>query len=493
MELVEGNKPAQKQYTPQEIKDTLWRRGELGWKLKPIQKRLRAAFRASKRFIFISLVARQTGKTFDWAIEAIELAIKNPKARIRFGTAFQSDLEEFIIPVFDAICQDAPEDIKPVYKGHGSKYFFPGNRSEIKLFGIDKNPNGVRGNALDFVLIEEAGFCDKLRQVVSIIIFMLRHRPSLRVALSSSAPETPDHEFVEFIEAARLDGSIFEATINDDETCTKETKDRIAEECGGYDSTTYRREALNEIITDADLAIIPEWDDKYVQALDRDEFYGYYHKYNALDSGVVHFTANLYGHYDFLKAKLIIEDETAIRGPKMTTDLLAEMIRKKEDQLWAVEVNGKRIVKTYLRVADNNNLQLVNDLSLIHHLAFVPTDKDELPAMVNEVRLMVNQGAILVHPRCKMLLGCLRGGVYNSKSKKREFATSKVYGHYDHLAALIYLVRNLNRQTNPIPAQYGFTKYTHFVRNESKVPDEVQQAWKVLSGKKHFSTRKLPK
>src|ERR1019366_3646207 len=74
--------------------------------------------------------------------------------------------------------------------------------------------------------------------------------------------------------------------------------------------------------------------------------------------------------------------------------------------------------------------------------------------MVNELRIMVSKGQIEVHPRCVQLIGCLKYGVWDAKRKK--FAKSTAFGHFDALAALIYLVRNLDKHCNPIPSGYGF-------------------------------------
>lgn len=445
----------------------LWRCGNLSYKFKPIQKRLYASFKSTASFLFVSLIARQTGKSFEWVCICIETCLKKPNARVRYGTAFQKDLEEFIRPIFDLISQDAPFYAKPVYKSHGSKYVFQ-NGAEIKLIGLDLHPDGLRGNALDLVVIDEAGFVSNLRYVFSIVIAMLRHRPNLRVIMSSTPSETPDHEFREFVQEAEADGHLFKATIDDDETCTEETKERIAKECGGKDSTTYRREFLCEFIVDSELAIIPEWQDTFVREIPRDELFAYYHRYDAQDLGVVDLTANLYGYYDFRRASLVIEDETHISGPKLTTDTLAALIKAKEKELWGD-------LKVYRRISDNNNLLLLNDLSVLHNLYFRATDKDELPAMINEVRLLVKQGRLLVHPRCKMLIGCLKYGIYNSNKIKREFARSKVYGHYDHLAALVHLVRNLDTHTNPIPKTLGASPHTHFIRPVPSEENSINQ------------------
>jgi len=480
--------------TPQQAREENWRRGVLTYKLKPVQRRLKAAFEACKEFLFTCLVARQTGKTFFWVVVAIELCIRKPKARVRFGTAYQSDLEEFIRPLFERIIEDAPDDVKPKWKAQGSKYVFK-NGSECKLVGLDLHPDGIRGNALDLVIIEEAGFVGQLRYVISIIIAMLRHRPELRVVLTSSRPETPDHEYNAYVEKARHNGSLFEATIDDDETCTLETKTRIAMEYGGFDSVGYRRECLNELIVDSELAIIPEWDDKYVGVYEPDQYWQHYHHYNAMDIGGTKefgdFTANLFATYIFPKDVLYIQSEYGIRGSDTKTETIADAVKQREAFLWEPERKWNSKL-CYRRIADNNNPILLNDLSKgmgrdgkEHGISFIPTNKDELGAMINQLRLRVQRGGLLVHPDCKMLLGCLRGGIFNSDKQKKEFARSKVYGHYDWLAALIYLERNLDIHTNPIPKNLGAHWTTHQVSDRNPLSDQAK-AIAGMMGKRAF-------
>lgn len=76
--------------------------------------------------------------------------------------------------------------------------------------------------------------------------------------------------------------------------------------------------------------------------------------------------------------------------------------------------------------------------------------------MVNEVRIWVAAGRVKIHPRCKQLIGCLRYGIWDNK--RTQFARSGAYGHFDALAALVYLIRNIDINSNPVPAHYGLTQ-----------------------------------
>lgn len=423
-----------------------WLRGKLGYKLHAGQMILREKYRSAKTQLFVGECARQFGKSFEMVVEALELAFSQPKARVKYGTAFHTDLIEFIMPAFDAVLADCPQDIRPVFRVQGSKFIIPHNKSEIKLVGLDRNPNGMRGTSIDLIILDEAGFITNLDYLYkSIIIPATTHRPQCRIVFISTPPATPAHPFLEYVEKAEYEGSYCKLTIYDNPMVDEKTIERLKKESGGEKSTTWRREYLCEHVTDSNLAIIQEWEEAYIQEVPRDVYYPYYHKYASMDLGVKDNTAVIFGHYNFLKASLVIEDEYIINGPELTTDILQKAIKDKETELGWTE-------KLHLRVSDNNNPLLLQDLSYLHKLHFIPTDKGSLEEMINTLRLMVSKGQIIVHPRCKQLKGCLKYGVWDKNRQK--FAQSKVYGHFDALAALVYLVRNLNKTTNPIPSDF---------------------------------------
>jgi len=419
------------------------------------------AFLASKSQLFVGNCSRQLGKTY-WAVtKAVEQALKQPKSQIRYGAAFQSDLVEFIIPAFNKVMDDCPKGIKGKFKTKGNKFVFP-NGSEVKLVGLDRNPDGLRGNTLDLIILDECGFVNNLDYLYkSIIIPATTHRPNARIILISTPPSTPAHPFVDYCAKAELEQSYSMFTVHQNPMLDQAAIDRLMKESGGADSTTWRREYLCEFVTDSDLAIIPEWKDEYIQTIIPNEYYNYYHKYVGMDLGTKDFTALVFGYYDFKNATLVIQDEMVMNGPSMNTDKLVKAIRAKEDLVW-------QGAPPFRRISDNNNLMLLQDMSSLHNLHFSATNKDTLEAMINEVRIMVGAGRIIVDPKCKMMSGCLKYGVWNTK--KTQFARSGVYGHYDHLAALIYLVRNLAKHTNPIPVDHGFVNHKAWLGN---VKDQI--------------------
>lgn len=453
-----------------------WFRGNLKFKLHEGQKIIKTALENSKSQLFVANCSRQWGKSYLMASECVSKAIKNPKSKIKYGTAFLTDLTEFIIPTFEKILEDCPQEIKPKYKTQGSKFVFP-NGSEIKLIGLDKNPNGLRGNTIDLIVIDECGFVENLDYLYrSVIVPATTHRPNCKIIFISTPPSTPAHSFLDYVQKAEAEGSYCKFDIFSNPLINEETIERLKKESGGENSTTWKREYLCEFVTDQDLKIIPEWNstnaDSFVKESSRNELYNYYHKYVGMDLGVKDFTACIFGYYDFLNAKLVIEDEFTMNGPSMTTEKLKNEILKKESELWGE-------AKPFRRISDNNNPLLLQDLGSLHGLHFISTDKDTLEVMINELRLLINRGGLEINPRCKQLIGCLSYGVWD-KSKK-SFARSGVYGHYDHLAALIYLVRNLDQRTNPIPATHGVSIHTHHIpaiKEQTKTKQAIKSLFK---------------
>jgi hypothetical protein len=462
---------------PSDILRERWLRGRLSYKLHAGQLLLRSKYESewerTKNQLFVGECSRQFGKSFEMVVGAIELALKKKNARIKYATAFLTDLEEFILPNFNAVLEDCPEDLKAKYIAHKNKFVFPSTGSEIKLVGLDKHPNGLRGNAIDRIIIDEAGFVNGLDYLYkSIIVPATTHRPNCRIFMVSTPPSTPAHDFIDFVHKAEQEGGHVLLTIYDNPMVDEKTIARLMKESGGEASSTWQREYLCKHILDSNLAIIREWSDSYIQDVPRDDYYQFYHKYNSMDLGTKHFTAGIFGYYEFLKARVVIEDEFVLNGPELTTVTLEAEIRKKEKENWSE-------VPPYLRVSDNNNPLLLQDLSFLHKLHFTPTDKGTLEEMVNAVRIMVAKGQIIIHPKCKQLIGCLKYGVWDKKREK--FSESKVFGHFDALAALVYLVRNLNKSTNPIPPTFQVDNSNQIVFIKS-VKDQTLSSLKSAFG-----------
>jgi hypothetical protein len=423
----------------------LWRRGEIEELLFHAgQLKIDQVYRNSPGAVVVFLISRQWGKTFFGVTKAVALALKKPKSRIRIAAAFETDLGEFVEPAFEAVLETCPAELAPKYVQQKRRYIFP-NGSVIKLVGLDRKPNGLRGNAIDLIILDEAGFIARLDYIhTSVIVPLTTHRPDAKILLTSTPPESPDHEFWDFVDRAKLDNSYAEFTIDQCPIVTPKDVTRLEREMGGRDTTAFRREYLCEKVVESERAVIPEFDARiHVADCPRPEYWRHLHCYDFLDTGVRDFTFCGLGYYDFPNARLVVEDEIALSGSAVTTRNIADQTKRKERDLGYIP---------YRRISDNNNLILINDLSIEEKLPFAPTDKDSLEAMVNALRGWFRDKRIVVHPRCQFLIGTLGSALWNKN--RDDFARSKTFGHADAIAALMYGVRNIDVHTNPVPANY---------------------------------------
>lgn len=451
----------------EKLHNILWRRGILDWKLKLHQRDLYDSFWNSDHRKFLFLCSRRIGKSFTLVVIALETALRKPGAQVRYAAPTQRNVKEIIQPLIKLILADCPKAIRPKWRAQDSKYVFP-NGSEISIAGTDNgNADRLRGTACDLAILDEAAFMDDLNYVIKSILMPQFITTDGRLLMGTSPPKSPGHEITPYIGQAEMTGAIVKKTIYDDSR--PEVLARIPEwmeESGGPDSTDWLREYMVQLITDKTLAVVPEFDnaraDRLVREVERPQCFD---AYVGMDVGIARdLTAVLFGYWDFLNAKLVIEDELEMN--KMTTDVLAEEIKAKESRLWTPDR------KPFLRVSDVEPL-LINDLGRLHGLYFSQTKKDDKEAAVNLLRLLIRQDKLLINPRCKRLVAHLKYAVW--KKNRAEYERMEGFGHFDFVDALVYLVRNIRRDKNPWPATHGMSNTTHYI------PPEMTQQHKKES------------
>lgn len=464
---------------------TAWRDCDLSYLLHAGQLKIEEAFLRISGKLFVGDCSRQFGKSTWAATKCVERALRKRKAKVRYATAFLTDLEQFIRPAFDFVLADCPAHLRPKFHEQKYEYRFP-NGSVIKLVGLDRKPNGLRGNKLDLVVIDEAAFVSRLGYLYrSVIVPATTHVPDARIILISTQPESPDHEFVEFCDRAELEGCYAKFDVYQNPLLTPAQIEDLAKECGGKETTDFRREYLCERVVDENLAIIPDWKPEYVFERAPTEADRFYHRYIFMDIGVRRDkTVLLFAFFDYRGQYLYVEDELVINAPKVTTKAIAKALFEKtglppstsdvaevcKRLKLPLDVNEtaprREYAKPYRRIADNSHPLLVNDLAADENVSFTETDKDKLHEMVVELRDWTGRGRFRVHPRCKFLIGSMRSGIWNKR--RDEFERSKVFGHYDAIAASVYGVRNTDQQTNPIPSWFQFNPAEQFRRDAKK-------------------------
>lgn len=490
--MTPTNKPSKAQLTK-----IAWRTGNLKYKLKPHQRpiyeRIWETIQSTESNSYVINCARRFGKSFILLLVCIEFCIRFPNSQVRYAIPIATNYTDMLMPSINFIIEDAPkvpkvEDGQPVLDQEGHQIIEPfvvhfksekrlvfANGSMIKIAGTDNgNAENLRGNASHLNVLDEAGFMDDLDYVYKSILFPQTWTTGGKTLFSSTPPPNLDHYYVQLYNEHLEKGLVSQYTIYDNTSLKPHTIDSIIREYNGEQSTEFQREALCKFVGDEQLLITPEWnelqpdgavDHPYIKEHPRHpQYFQFYHKYESLDSGVRDLTICLFGYYDYEEGKLVIENECHMNGPELTTEKFSELIKKTEAEIWEPQP------KVHKRIADSNNLHLIQDLSRTYNLPFFGTSKEHLigetpdSGMINKMRVFIGQGRLIVHPRCEQLTGCLKHGRWASKEKiGKLFGRSPTYGHYDATAALCYLIRNLDQNVNPIPPLFQKTALQHHI------------------------------
>jgi hypothetical protein len=413
--------------------------------------------------------SRQFGKSFTELVIATEVCLGKPNSTVLFVAPLKSQAYEILTGrTYYTIFETCPADLKP--KLDGSTIVFP-NGSRLRLGGVDNgNYENLRGGAADLLILDEAGFMAHLDDGVLPALQPMLTTTRGKTIYSSTPPPNLDHPYVAIYRSHLEAGQVSTFTIFDNTSLSQDdliiaytTTGCVRTPTGWKHSTRFKREYCAELVMEGTILIAKDWSDDYICTLEPNEYHEFHHRYVAMDPGVTDFCATIFGYYDHVARHLHIESELTHFGPTLDTDQLATSIKDKKAELWTVE--------PYRYIADNNNLHLIQDLNRLHSLPFQGTTKTFLETrkssqdegMVNKLNTWLREGRISVDPSCEQTIGCLKHGIWKEDGEnRRSFSHSKKYGHYDHLAALIYLVRNTDVNTNPVPKWNGFNPAHQF-------------------------------
>ncbi len=435
----------------QEAVKVAWEAGRLQYKFKPIQRRMaedweRGKAKTRKHVLHIS---RRVGKSTFLFILALIYCLSNPNTKVAFVAPVERRLEDYIRGIAAKVFADCPEGEKPEFFSSSNMYRFK-NGSELWFAGSNNQSyNSLRGSEFHLFVIDEAAFVDDLEELVEGVAMPTLFQTRGHLILSSTSPVTPEHPFKTYAEKAILNDSYSKYTIFDDDSIDPEFLEQWILESGGKESSTFRREYLCEFVVDEERSLTPAWSDRFIKEFLKNEFFPFYHLYESMDLGFKRdFTCVVFGYYDFKRRVVVIVDEIVIKGPKLASKNLADMIKAKEKELWFDE-RTQQAREVYRRVSDNDDLIFLNTMSVEQDMNFMPTSKDSLHDMIDRVNGYLREERVEVDPRCKYLIQCLRSGIWDKERKKLD--RSKALGHYDGTMALAYLLHNLDIWTNPLP------------------------------------------
>ena len=407
----------------------LWARGVLKWKLRPEQQVLRDMLEAAPTDLCVFNISRRFGKSTTCSLYTVEQAYQK-KQKILYATAFLTDLENFIVPIFEWILSDCPENLKPQWMATKKEYRFP-NGSTIKLIGLDKNANSLRGNNIDIIVVDEAAFVTKLEYLYKSVIVPATMKRKFKLIFPSTPPESPEHFWSsELINKAKAKSTYIEMTIDDISDLPPEERKRLLDEVGGEHSVTAQREFFCKILVDVTRSIAPSFTKSHIQEGIPNQV-----KWMLFGDagGVRDKTVFLEVGYDHSTGKVIFKDELSFSNNTPTSHIVAAVKAKWPNNLTLIlDAPG----------------QLLVDYSSLGLPAALP-QKDDFAAGLLLLNNAFYNNSTIINPACQLLIRTLEGGLLNKH--RSDYERSDALGHCDSVAAAIYALRCVDKVTDLRP------------------------------------------
>ena len=454
--------PAQRKLIRAQARDALFTAGHLEPMLHAGQvEALRMFERVEARRVVLN-IARRWGKTWFACVVSFIICLRKPKSRVAYAAPTGRAVREFAMPHFHKIAAWALPENRPDILAEEVRFK---NGSRIVLSGCEDEHKAdrLRGPAADAVIIDEAGFIPVLNYAVRSVLLPQLITTNGKMLMVSTPPLTPAHPFRLFAAEAEQRGAYMQRTLYTAPHISKEQVDAYAMEVGGHDSVDWRREGLAEFLVDPTLALVPEFSTVEKEIVEVRDLPTHYDRYVVCDLGYVDLTFIVFAIYDFLAGVMYVVDELVLE--RTTSDGIQREVARKERELWGAEKVYRRYIDApAITRADMSRLQEEPELAR----RWQPVHNQDRDALVNALRLAVGRKKLRIHPKCKGLITHLRHGVWNTK--RTEFARSEEkMGHWDGVAAAMYLVRHVDKSRNPFPPG----EYNVY---EQHVPAELQIA-----------------
>ena len=452
--------------TREDVIKELWYRGELSWLLyphqRPIYKKIREVLNSDdpESNSFVIDCSRQYGKSFTMTLIAVEDCLRNKNWTNVFIGPLKSQVNEIINgKTFGAIFGTAPKELIPAHKDSALVF---ANGSRIRLAGTDnKNYENLRGGAANTIFLDEAGFMSDLEEGVLPTVEPMTKTTGGKVIYASTPPESLDHDYYETLRYHDEAGLIATYTIWDDKSLTEKQLQKIISQCKGQDTVKFKREYECKRIADASRQVIPNFNpERQEQALLKDQnhrkdpLYKFWTRYVVADWGGRDKTAIIFAYYNYRTKKLVVEDHLDLNGEQITPSIIASKVKEKVNEIWS---NGDNVYY----YCDSNNPLIQQDLAITHKIPFIATSKGRLDGMVEKVKDWEYDDRLQFAPTAEFVMKCIASAHWNKS--RDEFARSKIFGHYDAMAAMVYLVRNVQEHKDPVPQLLNVDHYTMFV------------------------------
>lgn len=479
-----------------EAMNQAWSKGTLAYLLRRTQRTIKEKWIESKqrsRKFYIEST-RRLGKSSLLLLLFTEECISSANRKCGFFAPVKDGLLDYIEPLIQKTFEDCPASLRPVFDRQRFMLKFR-NGSTIIFRGSNNQQHRIRrGQEFHLAGIDEARDVDNLAELVESVVMPALFSADGHLILSSTPADTKSHPLHEYRQRAEVEGwfiriDMEEAHRLDPDIYTREKIDEWKKEqlqaIDGQD--IWDREYMCKWVVNKRKMAVPEWDTRTMAQLsNRDPFYPFYHHYVGIDWGYKDFTAVIFGTYNFRKARLEVDGELTYSGKDVRSDLIAAAIKAEQRALW-----GKDAV-IWRQVSDCADPILINELNKFDGMGFIPVEKAHtLDAMMNEFRVLVAGGKIVISPKCQMLIHCLENAIWEDENKRNKLAQDVFAHHFDHLMALVYLTRVLDVATNPIPKDYMIdgVRVTEINFDKTKAQGESAKALENAFGRGRVSRR----
>lgn len=471
--VVEGEPSAE---LSQLAREALWRRGDLSALLHDGQERMLSLL-VGNLFV-LACIARRWGKTRAACVWLTTVCLTIENAICLYAAPTGKMVREFAWNELRAIAEWAPENVRPVIVGDEMR--FP-NGSRIIAAGCEdeRKADRLRGSKAHAAVIDEGGFIDCLDYVVRSVVTPQLLTTDGRMLVVSTPPTTPEHPFRALAGQAQARGAFMAATLYDAPHLTPQQIERYVTDLGGVDSPDYRREILAEFVVDPLRAIVPEFSKHEAELVSDAPANEHVDRYVVGDLGYVDLSVILFAEWDFAAARIVVVDEVV--AERTTSTEIQQLVADKERGRWGEARPYRRMLDApAITRADMVRLQVGDEPAT----KWQPVRTDDVEAAVNALRLACGKHLLRIHPRCRIAISHLRNGIWNEK--RTAFARSEGLGHFDGVAAMMYLVRHVDRSRNPTPTT-RVDRYTQWANPFHREPEtraarEGQKWAKALLG-----------
>jgi len=455
----------------------LWYRGKLRFLTREgKQREAYDAFHARERGFrhfspFVWSFHRRLGKTFLGILLLVEITIRDPYRRAKFGAPSLTQAEEILDEHWGPIFESCPPDLYPSpYKNLRHTFRNPRwarrgipitkhTKSVLRLYGVNQDRgNSMRGGSTDGLVLDECReMLDFQYTFGNVLLPTFKGRTDPFAIMISTVPESPEHPWWKRYRPraqARQRYWVIPASENPD--WTDDEDEMFADELGGRESPAYQREIECRMVAEEGKLIVPEFisaDDHMGQnpyVLDS-PIPEHYHALSVLDMGGAGKKATdragiLFLYVDFKRQKLVVLDEIFERD--LDTKGLHDEWSGRLKVWFPPEKLSDDGPCHSLALYSESTPQTRLDLARIYKLETRPVFESDRDAVRGEVRVALRQGRIEIHPRCKALQYQLR---YGERTIRGDFARSEELGHCDLISSLFHAFKVAPYEQNPYP------------------------------------------